>query len=52
MFNLLSRTQSSAFTPINFLLKLEWNRLGNFPASDLKISSAEAIDVEDIYDIP
>ena len=34
------------------MLKSEWNRLGNFPASDLKISSVEFIDVEDKYDIP
>ena len=28
------------------MLKLEWNRLGNCPASDLKLSIAEVIDVE------
>ena len=52
MFDLLERIQHSAFPPISFLLKLEWKRLGNCPASDLKFSSAEVMDVEDKYDTP
>ena len=51
MFNLLSNIQHSAFMPISFLSKLEWNHLSNCPASDLKCSSAEVIDIEDKDDI-
>ena len=47
MIDLLARIQSSDFTPISFLSNLEWNCLGNFPASDLKVSSEEVINVED-----
>ena len=52
MFHPLERIHGSAFHHISFLSKSEWNRLGNFPASDLKFSSAEFIDVEDKYGIP
>ena len=44
-FDPLERIHHSAFPPISFLSKLEWNRLGNCPASDLKFSSTEVIDV-------
>ena len=52
MLDLLAKIQSSAFPPISFLSKSEWNCLGNCPASELKIYSAEVIDVEDKYDNP
>ena len=52
MFDPLARIQNSAFPPIIFLSKSEWNRLVNCPDSELKISSAEVIDVEDKDDIP
>ena len=52
MFNQLARIQNNALPPISFLSKLEWNCLGNCPASDLKFSSAEVINVYDKYDIP
>ena len=52
MFNPLASIRYSAFSPISFLSKLEWNLLGNCTASKLLFSSAEVIDVEDKYDIP
>ena len=39
MFDPLARIQCSALPLIIFLSKSEWNRLGNFPASELKFSS-------------
>ena len=51
MFDLLARIHRSAFPTIIFLSKSEVKHLGNFPASDLKFSSVEVIDVEDKYDI-
>ena len=45
MFNPLASIQRSAFPLIIFLSKLEWKRLGNCPASYLKISGAEVIGV-------
>ena len=51
MFNQLARIQHNALPPISFLSKLEWNHLSNCPASDLKCSSAEVIDIEDKDDI-
>ena len=52
MFDPLERIQSRDFPPIIFMSKLEWNHLGNFHASDLKVYSAEVIDVDDKGDIP
>ena len=52
MFYLLASIQRSKFPRIIFLLKSEWNRLGNCPASDLKFSSADVIDMEYTYNIP
>ena len=51
MFDSLARIQCSAFPRINFLLNSEWKSLVNCPASDLKIYSAEVMDVEDKDDI-
>ena len=52
MFDQLARIQNSAFSPISFLSNVEWNSLGNCPASDLKFSIAEVIYVEDKHDNP
>ena len=52
MFDPLARIQRSSFTPISFLPKSEWNRLDNFPDSDLKFSSEEVFDVDDKGGIP
>ena len=41
-----------AFPPINLLPKSEWNRWGRRTASDLNISNAEIIDVDDNEHIP
>ena len=51
MFDPLENIQPCDFLPKTFMLKSEWNRLGNFPVSDLKVSSEEVIDVEDNYEI-
>ena len=52
IFDPLERIQRSAFLPIGFLSKLKWKLLGDCPASYLKFSSAEVMDVEDKNDIP
>ena len=52
MFDTLEIIQRSAFPSIVFLLKTDWDRLGNCPASDLKFSSAEVIYVDDTDNIP
>ena len=52
MFDLLARIHRSAFPTIIFLSKSEVKHLGNFPASDLKCSSVEVMDVGDKYEIP
>ena len=52
MFDLLEKIQHSTFPPISFLSKSEWNILVNCTASDLKVSSAEVIDVEYKDEIP
>ena len=51
MLELFEKINSREFSPINFLLKSEWNRWGKRPASGLNFSSAEVIDVEDRYKI-
>ena len=51
MFDLFERIYRREFPHINFLLKLEWKRLGKHPDSDLKISTAEVMDVDDRDDI-
>ena len=40
------------FTPINFLLKLEWNLWGRRPASSFDVSNDNVIDADDNDDIP
>ena len=52
MFDPLENIQPCDFLPKTFMLKSEWNRLGNFPVSDLKVSSEEVIDVEYKNKIP
>ena len=52
MFGPFERIQRRAFPPINFMSKLEGNRLGKRPASDLNCSSAEVMDAYDRNDIP
>ena len=47
MLEPFERIQHREFPPINFLLKLEWKRWGNRPASDLNFYSAEVMDVDD-----
>ena len=51
MFDTLEIIQRSAFPSIVFLLKTDWDRLGNCPASDLKFSCVEFIDVENKNEI-
>ena len=52
MLEPFERIQSRKFPPINFMSKLECNRLGKLPASDLNCSSVEVIDVDDRDNIP
>ena len=51
MFDPLASIKRSALSPISFLSKLEWNCLGNCPASYFKVYSGEVINVEDRDDI-
>ena len=52
MFEPFESIHWRAFTPINFLLKSEWNIWGRRPTSALNNSSADVIDVDDKDDIP
>ena len=51
MLEPFERIHHRVFPPINFLLKLEWNRWGKRPVSDFNCSCAEVIDVDDCDDI-
>ena len=52
MFGSLSWIQLRDLPPMSFLLKPQWNILGNCPSSDLNDSRADVMDVEDKDDIP
>ena len=52
MLEPFDRIKCREFTPINFLLKLEWNRWGKRLASDLNGYSSEVMGVHDRDDIP
>ena len=52
MFDMFERIQRREFSPINFLLNLEWKCLGKRTASYLGFSSAEVMDISDRDNIP
>ena len=51
MFESLASNQRRYFPPTSFILKSEWNILGNFPTHGLKDSKANMMDVENKDDI-
>ena len=52
MFESLAMIQRRDLPLMSLLSKYEWNLLGKCPASDLKVSRADVMDVEDKDDIP
>ena len=46
VFESLARIQRRDLPPTSFILKSEWNILGNFPTYGLKDSKANMMDVE------
>ena len=52
MFEFLARIKCRVLLPMSFLSKSEWNILGKGPASDLKGSRDDVMDVEDKDCIP
>ena len=52
MFEAFESIHQRAFSPINFLSKLEWNIWGRRPTSAFNNSNTDVIDVDDKEDIP
>ena len=52
MFELLARIQRRYLPLMSFLLNSEWNIMGKCPASYLKVSRDNFMDVGDREDIP
>ena len=51
MFESLEMIQRRDLPLMSLLSKYEWNLLGKCPASDLKVSRADVMDVEDKEDV-
>ena len=52
MFESLTKIQCRSLMPMSFISKSELNIMGKCPASYLKVSWADVMDLEDKEDIP